>query len=73
VNRNLKLTVPPLKIACETSKWIDAMSDKKDDKTVENPIAPAGSLINPGKDATVELTEEELGEVAGGLKIDQKI
>jgi hypothetical protein len=55
VNRNLKLTVPPLKIACETSKWIDAMSDKKDDKTVENPIAPAGSLINPGKDATVEI------------------
>ncbi len=45
------------------------MSDKSSDKTetVETAVQPADSLIKPGKGASVELTEDELAEVSGGV------
>jgi hypothetical protein len=45
------------------------MSDEKAEtaKATETPVAPADSLIKPGKDASVELTEDELAKVAGGI------
>jgi bacteriocin-like protein len=51
------------------------MSDKKPEttETVETPVAPADSLIKPGKDAAVELTENELNQIAGGGKADYKL
>jgi hypothetical protein len=43
------------------------MSGKKDEKTVENPIPPADSLIKPGTGIGVELNEDTLDNVAGGI------
>ncbi len=45
------------------------MSDDKAEttETAETAIPPADSLIKPGKDASVELTEDELGKVTGGV------
>ncbi len=44
------------------------MSDNKSDKTEKvETVQPADSLIKPGKDASVELTEDELGKVTGGV------
>jgi bacteriocin-like protein len=45
------------------------MSDKSSDKTekVETAVQPADSPMKPGKDASVELTEDELAKVAGGV------
>jgi hypothetical protein len=44
------------------------MSDKKDETTVENLIPPADSLIKPGTEASVELDEDALADVSGGIK-----
>jgi len=50
----------------ETKKRSLPMADRKDDVTAK-PVSPAASLIKTSNDASVELTEDELGSVSGGV------
>ncbi len=43
------------------------MSDKKSEK-VGPPVPPADTLIKSSKDGSVELAEEDLAKVTGGVK-----
>jgi bacteriocin-like protein len=46
------------------------MAEQKSDKTdkTAKPIPSADTLIKPSKDAEVELTEDDLAKVTGGVK-----